>query len=140
MRFACNKSLPGIAMFMVMLVAMLVVMFMAMLGLFTGAALAGGVRLPEPPRGKGEVCVAPTEMMRKNHFRWLNHQRDLTVHNGIRSGRHSLVRCVQCHVQTDADGRFIAIDAPGQFCQTCHAFTAVKPDCFECHANTPDES
>ena len=94
--------------------------------------------LPDLPRGKGENCVEPTELMRKNHIRYLTHQRDLTVRFGHRPPRHSLVGCVQCHAQKNPEGRFIAVDAPGQFCQSCHAFTGVKLDCFECHATTPD--
>ena len=94
--------------------------------------------LPNLPRGKGENCVEPTELMRKNHIRYLTHQRDLTVRFGLRPPRHSLVGCVQCHAQKNSQGRFIAVDAPGQFCQSCHAFTGVKLDCFECHATTPD--
>ena len=76
--------------------------------------------------------------MRKTHMRYLTHQRDLTVRFGLRPPRHSLVGCVQCHAQKNSQGRFIAVDAPGQFCQSCHAFTGVKLDCFECHATTPD--
>ena len=103
-----------------------------------GGALNADGTLPELPRGKGENCVQPTELMRKNHMDYLIHQRDLTVHSGIRTPRHSLVGCVQCHVQQDQRGQFIAIDAPGQFCQSCHAFTSVRVDCFECHATKPD--
>ena len=97
----------------------------------------GDVNLPELPRGKGERCVEPTDVMRKNHMDFLNHQRDLTVRSGIRTARHSLVGCVECHARQNARGRFIAVDAPGEFCQSCHAFTGVKPDCFECHAAKP---
>ncbi len=104
------------------------------------AGLNADVGLPELPRGKGENCVEPTELMRKNHIKYLVHQRDLTVRSGIRTPRHSLVGCVACHAQRDPDdhGQFIAVDAPGQFCQSCHVFTGVKLDCFECHAAKPD--
>ena len=94
--------------------------------------------MPDLPRGKGDQCVEPTELMRKNHMDYLNHQRDLTVRSGIRTRKHSLVQCVQCHVQQDGEGRFISINAPGQFCYACHQFTGVDPDCFECHATQPD--
>ena len=93
--------------------------------------------LSELPRGKGEMCVEPTEYMRKYHFDLLTHQRDLTVRSGIRTPRHSLTGCIDCHVQQDAHGQFIAVDAPGQFCESCHGFVAVKLDCFECHAAKP---
>lgn len=105
--------------------------------LFSGAFNAD-VNLPELPRGKGENCVEPSELMRRNHMRYLTHQRDLTVRFGLRTPRHSLLGCVQCHARKTPEGRFIAVDAPGQFCAACHAFTATKLDCFECHATTPD--
>lgn len=102
------------------------------------AALADG--MPELPRGKGETCVEPLELMRRSHMDFLNHERDLTVRNGIRGRKHSLVGCLACHTQRDSRGDFIRIDAPGQFCSTCHEFTGVKIDCFECHAAAPFSS
>ena len=104
------------------------------LAVFPGA---NAVTFPELPRGLGDSCVAPVEIMRKNHMDFLNHQRDLTVHDGIRGARHSLTGCVHCHAQQDSRGNFIAVDAPGQFCAACHAFTATAMDCFECHAAKP---
>ena len=70
-------------------------------------------------------------------MRLLLHQRDATVHQGIRGTRHSLVGCIDCHVQRDAGGAPIPINAPGQFCASCHGFTGVTVDCFECHATVP---
>ena len=90
------------------------------------------------PRGKGEACVEPTELMRKEHMTFLLHQRDQTVYQGIRTQKHSLTGCIDCHVQSDSQGRFIPVDAPGQFCQACHTFASVELDCFECHRTTPD--
>jgi len=68
----------------------------------------------------------------------LNHQRDRTVIDGIRGEPFSLVDCVNCHAQTEADGTPVRIDAEGQFCESCHAFAAVKIDCFTCHAAKPE--
>ena len=85
-----------------------------------------------------EQCVEPTEIMRKNHMEFLLHQRDLTVHQGIRTRKHSLVECVACHAEKAADGKFVAISDEGQFCQSCHAAVAVSMDCFECHADKPE--
>ena len=83
-------------------------------------------------------CVEPTEYMRKNHMEVLLHQRDLTVHQGIRTERHSLVGCIDCHAGKDEQGRFVSVDAKGQFCGGCHEVTAVDIDCFQCHASTPE--
>ena len=87
-----------------------------------------------------EQCVEPTELMRKNHMEFLIHQRDQTVHRGLRTRKHSLVECVACHAEKTADGGFIAIDTEGQFCQSCHAALAVSMDCFQCHAAMPETS
>ena len=84
-----------------------------------------------------EQCVEPTEMMQKEHFGYLYHQRDKTVEQGIRTKKHSLANCVDCHVSYDEKGSAIPINADGQFCQTCHVQTAVNIDCFTCHATVP---
>jgi len=102
-------------------------------------SLGSSAETPRIPKGKGEFCVEPTEIMRRDHMNFLLHQRDRTVHDGIRSKQHSLNECVNCHVQTNQSGEFIPVDAPEQFCQACHGFASVKLDCFECHATTPDE-
>lgn len=93
---------------------------------------------PVIPKGKGDQCVADTALMRTDHMDLLNHQRDETVIDGIRGNPFSLVDCVNCHAQTTADGTPVRIDAEGQFCQSCHAYAAVKIDCFTCHAALPE--
>ena len=90
-----------------------------------------------PKAVRGESCVAPVEEMRRNHMEMLFHQRDETMYFGVRDDRHSLIGCISCHTRKDAGGQFIPINAPGQFCQGCHSYTAVKMDCFQCHATTP---
>ena len=37
-----------------------------------------------------EACVEPTDVMRKEHYLFLLHQRDKTVIDGIRTKNHSL--------------------------------------------------
>ncbi len=93
--------------------------------------------LPSFPKAKGETCIVATEIMRRDHPDMLKHQRDDTMRLGIRSGKASLKDCVACHADTAADGKPIPVNAPGQFCQSCHSYAAVKPDCFECHATVP---
>ena len=84
-----------------------------------------------------ESCVEPTEIMRKKHYEFLYHQRDLTVIDGIRTKKHSLENCIDCHVSRDEKGAFIPINEEGQFCYTCHIKTATNIDCFTCHASVP---
>jgi len=92
-----------------------------------------------PQASKGDQCVADTALMRTDHMDLLNHQRDETVIQGIRNNPFSLVDCVDCHAQTTDEGTPIRIDAEGQFCQSCHAYAAVKIDCFTCHAALPEQ-
>lgn len=105
--------------------------------LFTSVSSADWLDIP---RGKGEQCIEPTEIMRKQHMEFLFHDRDLTMREGNRSIRHSLVDCVECHAQTSQQQEAIPINASGQFCAVCHEAVSVKIDCFSCHAAVPDSS
>jgi len=84
-----------------------------------------------------EACVAPTDDIRRNHMDMMNHQRDLTVHEGIRKTDHSLSGCIDCHANKDKDGHAIPVNAEGQFCESCHEYTATSLDCFSCHSTVP---
>ena len=84
-----------------------------------------------------DQCVEPTEIMQKEHFVFLYHQRDETVIDGIRTKQHSLANCIDCHVSYDEIGKPIPVTDDGQFCQACHVKTAVNIDCFTCHATVP---
>ncbi len=100
-------------------------------------ALADDLK-PRVPQGKGEECVEPTEVMRRDHMNFLMHQRDDTMHLGIRTKQHSLNECLSCHVTPDENGKVARSDSPDHFCSSCHSFAAVRIDCFQCHADTPD--
>lgn len=90
-----------------------------------------------PKAVEGDTCVAPLDEMRRDHMNMLFHQRDRTMYSGERDSKFSLTGCLDCHTQKDTQGHFVPINAPGQFCQQCHDYAAVKIDCFECHATTP---
>ena len=102
----------------------------------SGPYLAG-IYQPQPPKGKGERCVANTDFMRRNHMYLLQHQRDDTVHEGTRSKRFSLKGCIDCHAVKGEMGAPVTIKDPKHFCRTCHDYAAVKVDCFECHTSRP---
>ncbi len=93
--------------------------------------------VPDPVAVRGDQCVAPVEVMRREHMDMLMHQRDETVERGVRGAAVNLVGCVSCHADRDDHGNYLRVDAPGQFCATCHAYAAVEMDCFECHAAKP---
>jgi len=97
-----------------------------------------GVPTPDIPKGKGEKCVEETEFMRKNHMELILHQRDETVHKGIRTKKHSFKECINCHAVKGDDNVPVSFKNPKHFCNSCHTFAAVKIDCFECHASRPD--
>ena len=109
----------------------------AVVAALAGAALAAdapATRVPmpgvsAPAEGK---CVEDTGFMRRNHMRLLVHQRDRTVHDGIRTERHSLANCVSCHASRETGRVTGGKDA---FCESCHRFAAVKLDCWDCHTD-----
>jgi len=94
------------------------------------------VRVGSRADGAG-ACVEPTQYMRRHHMDLIQHQRDATVHQGIRGTKHSLAGCIDCHVAPGADGQPVAVNAHRQFCRSCHEFAAVKVNCFDCHAGVP---
>lgn len=105
---------------------------MVMLAL-PGTMVVADSRVPLPQLGDalGERCVEDTGFMRRNHMQLLKHQRDETMHRGIRTEKHSLKNCLSCHAPVQA-----AAEQKEQqhFCQSCHAYAGVRLDCFECHA------
>lgn len=105
--------------------------------LLVALVAAADVPMPVSVPAKGEQCVEPTDEMRRNHMGMLMHQRDDTVISGIRTPKHSLVGCIECHAQKDDSGEYVPVNAEGQFCSTCHEYAAVEIDCFSCHATVP---
>ena len=88
-------------------------------------------------RAKADSCVEPTDVMRREHMEFIEHQRDETVHRGIRSTKHSLKNCINCHVVKGDDGKPVTIESEKHFCRTCHDYASVQIDCFQCHASKP---
>ena len=100
--------------------------------LAAGIAFAGEARVPKPVvkiENPGQ-CVAPAEEMRRNHMEMLKHQRDKTMRLGERGAKVSLNGCIECHASKTGGSVLGAKDA---FCESCHAYAAVKLDCWDCH-------
>ncbi len=97
-----------------------------------GTACAGeGVPKPNIViENKDGQCVAPPEEMRRNHMEMLKHQRKLTLREGVRGSKVSLNGCIECHASKKTGS---VIGSDDNFCQTCHAYAAVKLDCWDCH-------
>ena len=98
----------------------------------------GNVNLPNVITPQNvQQCVEPTDVMRRNHMNFLQHQRDKTVLDGIRTKKYSLTGCINCHAQAGEDGKIVRAENPEYFCTTCHQYASVKIDCFECHSDQP---
>jgi hypothetical protein len=108
----------------------------ACLALSLPATVFAADRVPKPSIviEKSGRCVADTQSMRRNHPEMLKHQRDRTVHEGVRTRQFSLAACVECHAST----RTGSVLGEQGFCQSCHAYAGVALDCFECHASKPN--
>jgi hypothetical protein len=92
----------------------------------------GRVPLPAMSTPAGKQCVQPEEVMRRNHMKFILHQRDETMHEGIRTTRYSLKNCVDCH----ADPKTGSVLGKDGFCESCHKYAAVNIDCFSCHSSS----
>ncbi|MBF0621818.1 MAG: hypothetical protein HQL54_07805 [Magnetococcales bacterium] len=69
----------------------------------------------------GEKCIKDTDWMRRNHMNMLMEKRHVTVREGVRVPAESLLNCKTCHTSRE------------KFCDKCHSYVGVQPDCFECH-------
>lgn len=118
------------------LIALLFVATAILLAMVSASVFAGAPR-PDIPKGKGDQCVEDTEFMRKNHMEILLHQRDETMHRGIRTKKHALKECIECHAVYDSNKQAVSHLNPKHFCVQCHEYTSVSIDCFDCHASKP---
>ena len=85
---------------------------------------------------KGDKCVEPEDVMLRDHMKLILHQRDKTVHDGVRTAKYSLKNCVDCH----ADAKTGSVLGKEGFCSSCHVYASVKIDCFECHSSSREAS
>ncbi len=97
---------------------------------------AGPLPKPELPPGGEKECVASAKVMRDTHMQLLNEWRDDVLRNsdrvaltvGGKEYRKGLqMACMECHSNKE------------KFCDTCHDYVAVTPDCWTCHL-TPVEA
>ena len=96
----------------------------------------GQIALPSPTKPADAAnCVEPVAVMRRDHMKFLLHQRDATVLDGDRDKKYSLVGCIDCHNPANASDEVVRYEDPQHFCASCHNYTSVKIDCFECHAD-----
>lgn len=103
-------------------------------------AADGRVPLPQVPAAKGEQCVEDTDVMRRKHMDYLQAHRDKTMREGVRTTKHSLKQCLECHAaeSTEASAGGSGKEEGGHFCKNCHMYAGVHIDCFQCHATKPE--
>ncbi len=116
----------------------LVATILVLIGLSTGAAVAGSL-YPDVPKAVGSPHPEGNAYMRINHMRLMRHDRGETMRNGDRSIKYSLKECVACHAVTGPDAMPISVQEEGHFCRACHEYAAVKIDCFQCHNSKPED-
>jgi hypothetical protein len=82
-------------------------------------------------------CVMPAAYMRASHMNLLKDWRETVVRTGERNFfspdgrkfRRSLTdTCMDCHSNKST------------FCDSCHTYMAVKPNCWECHVAPHEEA
>jgi len=123
--YDANKIIPGIIIFLV------IITFPVWFSVASGKASY----VPEPQLVTEEDhCVEDLDEMREEHAKLLDSWRNEVVREGNRTyvacsgGEYemSLTRtCLGCHPNK------------AEFCDTCHNYTGVQPDCWNCH-NVPE--
>jgi len=118
---------------------MRLVFVFTLLMLAAGPAQAGEmVPFPTIPKAIGNADVHAGVDIRRNHMKQLLHQRDETMYKGLSTDNERLQGCLTCHAVRGEDGHAVSYQDPKHFCRVCHDYVAVRVDCFECHASTPD--
>ena len=93
-------------------------------------ALQLKIDTPEIARLEEKKCLEPTAYMRASHMELIDSWREAVVRDGQRyyvtsSGKKVSMslsqNCLGCHSNKE------------QFCDTCHSYAGVKPNCWSCH-------
>ena len=99
-------------------------------------ALQLKIDTPEIARLAEKKCLEPTAYMRASHMELIDSWREAVVRDGQKyyvssSGENVSMSltgsCLGCHSNKE------------QFCDTCHNYAGVKPNCWSCH-NVPKEA
>lgn len=101
---------------------------------------AGQAQQPPEPKLPTEYreCVRDSQYMRESHMVLLHEWRDDILRksgprsgvtpNGLRYERSLQKGCMSCHYDK------------ANFCDACHDYTAVAPDCWTCHLEPTKEA
>ena len=124
--YDAGKIIPGLVIFAVLLTS----------PIWYSAASGKINYVPEPQIVTQEKqCVEDTQWMRDNHMQLLIEWRQLVVRDDV-------------HTYTATDGKQYDISLTGtcmschpnkkEFCDQCHEYAGVSPNCWDCH-NAPVE-
>lgn len=120
--------------------------FTRLIYVLIGSALLSGTAVAETPfptihepSDESLKCIQPEDEMRRNHMNYILHERDETMHEGVRNEPGSLAACIDCHVEPNEKGEIAGIDTKEHFCSGCHEYASVQIDCFQCHADRPQK-
>jgi len=110
------------------------VIFLAVVTYPFWSTLVAGAKVspPELEKPVGETrCIEDKVFMRQNHMELLNEWKTISVRNGVAKYTSktygveyeiSLTKtCLKCHQKKD------------RFCDRCHAYATVVPNCWNCH-------
>jgi len=125
--YDADKFIPGL------------VIFLCIITLPIWYSLASGkaAYVPEPQIvTKEKRCIEAKEWMRENHMDLLDNWRESAVRQGNRTyvasdGQEYEMSitgtCLDCHPNKSG------------FCDQCHDYVGVKPDCWDCHNLPPED-
>ena len=100
---------------------LIVLAFPLFYNMFSVGVLGAASAAPQLKIEKPGKCIKDTAWMRHNHMKLLMHTRDDVVRQGIRKANHGIKGCRQCHPHRD------------EFCDRCHDYIGVDPECWNCH-------
>ena len=115
-----------------------IVVFLAVVTLPIWFTLAAGnpAHRPQPELPASGQCVEPSQYMRNKHMELLNQWRDAAVRRNQRVYRAADGKpypislsgtCLSCHQSKE------------RFCDRCHDYAGVHPNCFDCHVDPTAE-
>ncbi|MFC1970992.1 sulfate reduction electron transfer complex DsrMKJOP subunit DsrJ [Chloroflexota bacterium] len=122
--YDASKIIPGLVIFVILLTSPI-----------WYSAASGRISYVSEPEivTEEKQCVESAQYMRENHMDMLDEWRQLVV----REGEHTYIpgdgkeyeisltdTCMTCHSNKE------------EFCDRCHDYTGVEPDCWDCH-NAP---
>jgi len=81
----------------------------------------------------GNECIEPTNWMLDNHMKLLDSWRN----QAVRGGNYTYVASDGKEWDIALTGTCLACHDKAEFCDQCHSYEGVTPDCWSCHISSP---